>query len=40
MAPQQRTALFSIAAALFLVGLKLVTGLLTGSLAMIAEAAH
>lgn len=40
MAPQQRTALFSILAAVFLVGLKLVTGLLTGSLAMIAEAAH
>ena len=40
MAPQQRTALFSIAAAIFLVALKLVTGLLTGSLAMIAEAAH
>lgn len=40
MAPQQRTALFSIAAAVFLVGLKLVTGLLTGSLAMVAEAAH
>ena len=29
MAPQQRTALFSILAAVFLVGLKLVTGLLT-----------
>ncbi len=40
LAPQQRTALFSIAAAVFLVALKLVTGLLTGSLAMIAEAAH
>lgn len=40
LAPQQRTALFSILAAVFLVGLKLVTGLLTGSLAMIAEAAH
>ena len=40
MAPPQRSALFSIAAAVFLVALKLVTGLLTGSLAMIAEAAH
>ena len=40
LAPQQRTALFSILAAVFLVALKLVTGLLTGSLAMIAEAAH
>lgn len=36
----QRTALFSIVAAAGLVALKLVTGLLTGSLALIAEAAH
>jgi cation diffusion facilitator family transporter len=38
--PQERTALASIAAAAFLVALKLVTGLATGSLAFIAEAAH
>jgi cation diffusion facilitator family transporter len=37
---QQRTALFSVVAAAFLVALKLVTGLLTGSLGLIAEAAH
>lgn len=40
MAPQQRTALVSILAAGLLVAVKLVTGLVTGSLAMIAEAAH
>jgi cation diffusion facilitator family transporter len=37
---QQRTALFSVAAAIFLIALKLVTGLVTGSLAFVAEAAH
>jgi cation diffusion facilitator family transporter len=37
---QQRTALVSVAAAVFLVAVKLVTGLITGSLALIAEAAH
>jgi cation diffusion facilitator family transporter len=37
---QQRTALFSVVAAAFLVALKLVTGLITGSLGLIAEAAH
>src|SRR4051794_27630123 len=37
---QRRTALFSVAAAVFLIALKLVTGLVTGSLAFIAEAAH
>ena len=37
---QQRTALISVAAAVFLVAIKLVTGLITGSLALIAEAAH
>jgi cation diffusion facilitator family transporter len=37
---QRRTALFSVAAAVFLIALKLVTGLITGSLAFIAEAAH
>lgn len=36
----QRTALLSIVAAATLVALKLVTGLLTGSLAFVAEAAH
>jgi cation diffusion facilitator family transporter len=36
----QRTALFSVLAAAFLVAIKLVTGLLTGSLGFIAEAAH
>ncbi|MCU0314578.1 MAG: cation diffusion facilitator family transporter, partial [Solirubrobacteraceae bacterium] len=36
----QRTAAFSIVAAAGLVALKLVTGILTGSLALIAEAAH
>src|SRR3954469_13199264 len=37
---QQRTALFSVLAAAFLVAVKLVTGLVTGSLGLIAEAAH
>jgi cation diffusion facilitator family transporter len=37
---QQRTALFSVLAAVFLVTVKLVTGLITGSLGLIAEAAH
>jgi cation diffusion facilitator family transporter len=37
---RQRTALMSVAAALFLVAVKLVTGLVTGSLAFIAEAVH
>jgi cation diffusion facilitator family transporter len=37
---QQRTALVSVVAAVFLVAVKLVTGLVTGSLAFIAEAAH
>lgn len=40
LSSQQRTALFSIFAAAALVALKLVTGLLTGSLAFLAEAAH
>ncbi len=40
LTPQQRTARFSIIAAVGLVALKLVTGLLTGSLAFVAEAAH
>jgi cation diffusion facilitator family transporter len=37
---RQRTALMSVAAASFLVAVKLVTGLVTGSLAFIAEAVH
>lgn len=37
---QQRTALLSVAAAIFLVAIKLITGLASGSLALIAEAAH
>lgn len=38
--PQQRTALSSVAAAGFLVVLKLVAGLASGSLGLLAEAAH
>jgi cation diffusion facilitator family transporter len=37
---QQRTALLSVAAAMFLVTVKLIAGLVSGSLALIAEAAH
>jgi cation diffusion facilitator family transporter len=37
---EQRTAAVSVAAAVFLVTVKLVTGLVTGSLAFIAEAVH
>jgi cation diffusion facilitator family transporter len=37
---QQRTALLSVGAAVFLVAVKLVTGLVTGSLGLVAEAAH
>jgi cation diffusion facilitator family transporter len=37
---RRRSALFSVAAAIFLVALKLGTGLATGSLAFLAEAAH
>jgi cation diffusion facilitator family transporter len=37
---RQRTAAVSVAAAVFLVAIKLATGLATGSLAFIAEAAH
>jgi cation diffusion facilitator family transporter len=37
---RRRSALFSVAAAIVLVALKLGTGLVTGSLAFIAEAAH
>ena len=35
-----REALLSVGAAIFLVAVKLITGLLTGSLAFVAEAAH
>jgi cation diffusion facilitator family transporter len=38
--PQRRTALVSIVAATLLIGIKLVTGLATGSLGLISEAAH
>ncbi len=37
---QQRTALISVAAAILLIAVKLATGLATGSLAFLAEAAH
>src|SRR5829696_6905907 len=37
---QQRTALLSVAAAIFLLTIKLVAGLVSGSLALVAEAAH
>ena len=37
---RRRSALFSVGAAVFLVALKLATGLATGSLAFLAEAAH
>jgi cation diffusion facilitator family transporter len=39
-AAPQRTALLSVAAAIFLVAIKLVAGLVSGSLALVAEAAH
>src|SRR3954451_19593382 len=39
-AAQMRTALFSVVAAVFLVAVKLATGLVTGSLGLLAEAAH
>ena len=40
MSAQQRTALVSVVAAAGLVAIKLVTGLITGSLGLLAEAAH
>ena len=40
MSPLRRTALASVAAAVVLIALKLVTGLAAGSLAFVAEAAH
>jgi cation diffusion facilitator family transporter len=38
--PERKTALVSVAAALSLIALKLVTGLATGSLALLSDAAH
>ena len=40
MTPQRRTALVSVVAACILIALKLVTGLATGSLGLLSEAAH
>lgn len=40
MTPQRRTALVSIVAALVLIGVKLATGLATGSLGLLSESAH
>ena len=40
MSPQRRTALVSIVAACVLIGLKLVSGIATGSLGLLSEAAH
>jgi cation diffusion facilitator family transporter len=40
MSPQRRTALVSVVAALALIGIKLATGLATGSLGLVSEAAH
>ena len=40
MSPQRRTALASVGAALALIALKLGTGLATGSLGLLSEAAH
>lgn len=40
LSPQQRTALFSVIAASLLIVIKLVTGLATGSLGLVAESLH
>ena len=40
MSPQRRIALASVAAAVVLIAIKLVTGLATGSLGLLSEAAH
>src|SRR5438132_10015158 len=40
MSPQRRTALVSVVAAVALIGLKLGTGIATGSLGLLSEAAH
>jgi cation diffusion facilitator family transporter len=40
MSPQRRTALVSIVAALFLIGIKLAAGIHAGSLGLLSEAAH
>ena len=40
MSPQRRIALVSVGAAIVLIAIKLVTGLATGSLGLLSEAAH
>jgi cation diffusion facilitator family transporter len=40
MTPQRRTALLSVVAAIALIGLKLVTGIVSNSLGLLSEAAH
>src|ERR671923_2437493 len=40
MSPQRRIALVSVGAAIVLIAVKLVTGLATGSLGLLSEAAH
>jgi cation diffusion facilitator family transporter len=40
VSPQRRIALVSVAAAALLIAVKLVTGLATGSLGLLSEAAH
>src|SRR2546428_11929130 len=40
MSPQRRTALISVLAAIALVSIKLVTGLITHSLGLVSEAVH
>ena len=40
MSPQRRTALVSVGAACLLIAIKLVAGLASGSLGLLAEAAH
>ena len=40
MSPQRRTALASVAAATLLIGVKLSTGLASGSLGLVSEAVH
>ena len=40
MTPQRRTALVSVGAACALIGLKLTTGLASGSLGLVSEAVH
>src|ERR1041384_3817450 len=40
MSPQRRTALVSIVAACVLIAIKLISGIATGSLGLLSEAAH